>query len=159
MKITIGRLTTDEAMQRAFSATVGRRVEIDKGKALRSEHSPIRCLWYWIEFEDIPQRIVNHLTRHKAGVEWFVETSRPDRTKVKPGLRNMACMINAQALINISRTRLCNKAWHETREVWEDVRHEMRDVDAVMEDAMVPNCTYRGKCPETQPCNYQTTKE
>lgn len=161
MKITIERMTTDDAMHRAFSATCDMRVVIDKAKALRSEHSPIRCLWYWIEFEQIPQRVVNHLTRHKHGVEWFVETSRPDRAKEPTALRDMACMINAQALINISRTRLCNKAWHETLEVWEKVKAVMWYEDPLMSEAMVPNCVYRGSCTEINPCHNEnkTTKE
>lgn len=153
MKVTVEQVTPDDLMYRAFGATVGKDVAPDKFKALRAEHSPIRCLWYWVQFSEVPQRVVNHLTRHKHGVEWFVATSRPDRVAEQPDARDMACMINAQALINISRKRLCNKAWPETREVWFMVRDAMNLGDPDMAAAMVPDCCYRGECCEMQSCN------
>lgn len=152
MQIRIERITDDDTMNRAFGATVGRGVTVNKSAALHSEHSPIRCLWYWIEFSGIPQRVVNHLTRHKHGVEWFVATSRPDRISIQPDMRDMACMINAQALISISRKRLCLKAWCETVETWEAVRDEMLEIDPDMAAAMRADCMYRGRCHEMQPC-------
>jgi len=152
MIINITRVTKDNVMEAAFYATCYKHFSIDKAAALKSEHSPIRCLLYWIDFIDVPQRVVNHLTRHKIGVEWFVRTSRPDRTDKEVDLRDMSCLINAQALITMSRTRLCNKAWHETEDAWAKVKEEMMLVDPVMATAMVPNCEYRGECKEMVSC-------
>lgn len=67
---------------------------------------------------------------------------------------------NAQALINISRKRLCNCASKETREAWKQVKEEVRKVDPVMADKMVPECIYRGFCPEfMSSCGYVNTEK
>lgn len=63
-------------------------------------------------------------------------------------------VVNAQTLINISRKRLCRQASTETREVWELVKDCMEHVDAEMASVMVPNCVYRGWCPEMTCCGY-----
>lgn len=68
-------------------------------------------------------------------------------------------MANAQALINISRKRLCNKASKETREAWEKAKEAVGKVDPVMADKMVRNCVYRGFCPELECCGYCNTKK
>ena len=67
---------------------------------------------------------------------------------------------NAQALISISRKRLCNCASKETREAWKQVQDAIRKVDPVMADKMVPECIYRGFCPEfMNPCGYANTEK
>ena len=67
---------------------------------------------------------------------------------------------NAQALINISRKRLCNCASKETREAWKQVKEEVRKIDPVMADKMVPECIYRGFCPEfMSSCGYVNTEK
>lgn len=156
MQIQVIKLLPDEWMYKAFATTVGHPVKSSRARLLRSEHSPIRALWYWIDFINIPKRAYTHLVRHKIGVEWWVETSRPDRIGgdlVIPGTRTMACMANAQALINISHKRLCSKAWHETRMVWEVVVEKMLAVDVELASLMVPTCKYRnGICPEFGSC-------
>lgn len=65
---------------------------------------------------------------------------------------------NAQALINISRKRLCNCASKETREAWEQVKAKVAEVDPILAEKMVPECLYRGFCPEfMHPCGYSKT--
>ena len=67
---------------------------------------------------------------------------------------------NAQALISISRKRLCSCASKETREAWKQVQDAIREVDPVMADKMVPECIYRGFCPEfMNPCGYANTEK
>ena len=67
---------------------------------------------------------------------------------------------NAQALINISRKRLCNCASKETREAWKQVQESIREVDPIMAEKMVPECIYRGFCPEfMNPCGYSKTPQ
>ena len=61
-------------------------------------------------------------------------------------------MCNAQALINISRVRLCTQAATETHQLWWKVRETIKGIDPIMANFMVPNCIYRGFCPELIGC-------
>lgn len=132
-------------------------------RMLQAEHSPIRAKWYLLEFTDVPQYVFAHLTRHKHGVEWFIHSQRDDRrdnpvprAQMPQGaLNDGVCIINAQALINISRVRLCNLASEETQQLWRNVKTAVYQIDREMSFAMKPNCQYRGTCPEMRPC-YKT---
>lgn len=136
-----------------------------KKQILLAEHSPIRTLqfkWKWL---DIAYWVSVHYVRHWLGIVHFVSTSRTDRTGVDRNelLQNNPvdheCEANAQALINISRKRLCNKASHETREAWEAVKDEISKTDPIIASVMVPECVYRGFCPEFMSCGYCDTPE
>ncbi len=100
--------------------------------------------------------------RHWLGFDKWIGTRRSDRTGVdrnelhQDELVPMDICANAQALINISRYRLCNQAAPETREHMEDVKltiHEATDQQELA-DVMVPNCIYRCGCPEFHPCKF-----
>lgn len=83
-----------------------------------------------------------------------------DRNELKQSERVMhKCRANAQALISISRKRLCNRASPETREAWQDVKHEIANHDEVLASVMVPECIYRGFCPEMHSCGYCNTED
>ena len=69
------------------------------------------------------------------------------------------CEANAQALIFISRRRLCNQASPETRAAWQEVKEQVSAVDPVLGSVMVPECIYRGFCPEFHSCGYVNTEE
>ena len=141
-----------------------------KAKLLLAEHSPIRLLefdWTWGE---IQQWVTTHLVRQHEGCEKFVHTQRVDRNPELEGLsrdelpqgllNDMDMTANAQALINISRKRLCSCASKETREAWKQVKEAIREVDPIMADKMVPECIYRGFCPEfINPCGYANTQK
>lgn len=62
----------------------------------------------------------------------------------------MSC--NTQALINISRKRLCKKAHEETIKVWQAVKEAIAELDPVVAKYMVRECVYRGFCPEEKSC-------
>lgn len=64
---------------------------------------------------------------------------------------------NAQALINISRKRLCSQASRETREVMQEIKNQISKKDKFLADVMVKECVYRGFCPEMWSCNYDKT--
>lgn len=67
---------------------------------------------------------------------------------------------NAQSLINISRKRLCSCASKETREAWIQVKSAIAEIDPIMASKMVPECIYRGFCPEfMNPCGYSKTEK
>ena len=131
-----------------------------KRKMLAAEHSPIRLIILKIRMTDIPYWVSVHLSRHKFWIEHFVSTQRTDRTgenrneKSQNAPVNHTIVVNAQALINISRKRLCNQASAETRQVWKAVKKVVSAVEPELADAMVPECIYRGKCPELKCCGY-----
>jgi hypothetical protein len=64
----------------------------------------------------------------------------------------MSC--NAQALINISKERLCSKAHPLTIRVWNAVKNAIAEIDPIMAKHMVRKCEYRGKCTEEKGCRY-----
>lgn len=136
-----------------------------KKRIIRAEHSPIRVLTFTIRLTDVPYWVSVHLTRHKIGVEHFVSTQRTDRTGIdRDNLPQDApvshtLVINAQALINISRKRLCYQASQETRETWMDILAVLINVEPEIVDACVPECVYRGFCPELHPCGFADTEE
>jgi hypothetical protein len=135
-----------------------------KKKMLLAEHSPIRKLilaWKWI---DIKYWISVHFVRHKFGIEHFVRSQRDDRTGIprddlpQSSLVDHECEANAQAIINISRKRLCRNAHIETREAWQ------KFLDTVVKpyipelyEVCVPDCVYRGWCYEINSCGYFRT--
>lgn len=144
-----------------------------KAKMLLAEHSPIRLLEYDWSWSDIMQWVTTHLVRHHEGCEKFVHTQRSDRrtlleeynvssrNELPQGATNdMDMTANAQALINISRKRLCSCASKETREAWQQVKAAIAEIDPVMASKMVPECIYRGFCPEfMNPCGYSKTEK
>ena len=130
-------------------------------KVLISEHSPIRLgkiKWSW---DGIKSWISVHFARHWLGWDKWVSTQRTDRTNVdrdaarQDTLVNMDIEANPQALINVSRYRLCRQASDETREYMEDLKEEIVNVgQEELSDVMVPNCIYRAGCPEFTCCGY-----
>ncbi len=136
-----------------------------KIRLIRAEHSPIRKLtfsWRWV---DLPSWVSVHMVRHKIGIEHFVKTQRSDRTGVDRAQLpqgapvNHECFANAQALITISRKRLCSCASPETRKAWELVRDEVRKIEPELAHCMVKECVYRGFCPEMFGCGYDKTEQ
>lgn len=135
-----------------------------KLRLLRSEHSPIRKLLFSWRWEDLPYWVSVHFVRHKIGIEHFVKTQRSDRTGIdrsalpQGALVTHECSANAQALITISRKRLCNAASPETRQAWQLVKDAVRDCEPALAHCMVRECVYRGFCPEMFPCGYADTE-
>jgi hypothetical protein len=66
--------------------------------------------------------------------------------------------VNAQAMINISRKRLCNKASPDTKDAWQKVVKAVGEIDPIMAEKCVPNCVFRGFCPEMESCGYVNTQ-
>ena len=136
-----------------------------KRRLLLSEHSPIRKLHIGWKWSDLKYWVSVHLVRHKYGIEHFVSTQRTDRTGItrdelpQSSLVNHECEANAQALINISRKRLCHCASPETRQAWQKVKSEIALVEPELASVMVKECVYRnGLCPEMFTCGYNKTK-
>ena len=163
MKITVTKLTDYDLMNAACAATTGGSIpNIDPYRLYKSEHSPIRTQMFWIVMENIPTFVSVHMVRHKFGVEHFVRSNRPDRGGYAEANRNTpvthAMLINAQALINMARKRLCNKASKETQMVMSILRDSVGFHDAALAKAMVKDCIYRGGCYELKPCRQHVEK-
>ena len=135
-----------------------------KKRILLSEHSPIRKLcfnWKWI---DLPYWVSVHFVRHKFGIEHFVSTQRSDRTgEDRTASRQDApvmneCFANAQAVMFMSRRRLCSQASPETRAAWKQVVDAIAEQEPEIGACCVPECVYRGFCPEFKPCGYCDTE-
>ena len=165
MKITITKVTQWKDVLNAARFTQ-RKEPLDKEpsiefkkKIIKAEHSPLRCLMFNIDFYDIPNYVSVHLVRH-IHAQPFVSTSRPDidgkqiprEEQKKTDPVNMRLFLNAQEIINISKVRLCNKAEFKTRNIWRQVVEELRKIEPELANACVPQCYYRGFCPEFKSC-------
>ena len=127
-----------------------------KESLLISEHSPIRDIiikWRWA---GIKSWIATHWVRHKW--ECFVRTQRSDRTGIPRDDLPQGAEVeftgeaNVQALIDTMRKRLCYQAAPETRQSAESLKAEIRQRDPHIAKVLVPNCVYRGGCPEQKSC-------
>lgn len=173
LKVTCELVSGWEWAKRAALKTMGLKPKTKqptdnwKAKMLLAEHSPIRNVTYYISFTNIRQWVTVHLVRHWLNFVPFVHSQREDRRVLdcsrdelpQGSLNDMDVMANAQALINVSRKRLCGRASKETREAWTAAKAAVRKVDPIMADKMVPNCVYRGFCPELECCGYCKTKK
>lgn len=173
----VERVTSWKRALNAARRTIGKE-PIDKepsdswkAKMLLAEHSPIRLVEYEWTWKDIKQWVTAHLVRHHVGCEKMVHSQREDRRNLteefsinsrdelpQGTLNDMDMSANAQALINISRKRLCNCASKETKEAWLQVKEAIKSIDPIMAEKMVPECLYRGFCPEfMNSCGYANT--
>ena len=129
-----------------------------KREILISEHSPIRSMsvkWQWV---NIPSWVATHFSRHKW--ECFIKTQRTDRTGVirdklpQDAPVNFTGEANVQHLIDTARKRLCKLASRETRKYMEELKASIYLHEPEISHVMVPNCIYRGGCPEPSGCGW-----
>lgn len=129
-----------------------------KREILISEHSPIRSIsvkWIW---KNIPSWVATHWSRHKW--ECFIKTQRSDRTGIsrdklpQDSPVNFTGEANTQHLIDTFRKRLCMMASGQTRRYAEDFKRTLKPVEPEISDVLVPNCIYRGGCPEPDGCSW-----
>ena len=129
-----------------------------KQKLLISEHSVIRLLtitWDWI---GIKSWVATHWVRHKW--ECFVSTKRTDRTGVnrdelpQDTLVDFMGNANSQNLIDTMLKRLCYQSAAETRVYAEGLKANIREIEPELAFVLVPNCIYRGGCPEMKNCGF-----
>jgi len=136
-----------------------------KRRMLLCEHSPIRQLLIRCKWYELKSWVSVHFVRHKVGIEHWVRSQREDRTGIKrdelpqSNLVEHEFLANAQAMINISRKRLCNQASPETREAWKAVLEAIKDDQPELYKVCVPDCIYRGWCYEFKSCGYHKTEE
>lgn len=147
----------DDCRATVGKGALGREPSRDfRRRLLLAEHSPIRDLsvkWRW---QDIPHWVGVHWVRHKW--ECFVRTQRTDRTGVsrdklpQDAPQSFTGEANVQHTIDTWRKRLCGQAARETVRYAEDFKLALGEADREWADVLVPNCVYRGGCPELRSC-------
>ena len=130
-----------------------------KNAILISEHSPIREIivkWSWPK---IKSWVATHWSRHKW--ECYIQTQRTDRTGVNRDDLPQSAEVsfcgsaNVQHLIDTFRKRLCaGQVSPETREYAMDFKATLAYEEPEISNVLVPNCVYRGGCPELNPCDH-----
>lgn len=128
-----------------------------KKTLLIAEHSPIRLLDFYWEWNDIPYWVSTEWSRHKF--EKFISTQRNDRQDnydrnkaPQDSPVKMNCNANMQHCIDAWRKRMCHQATDEARSLAEDFKEELHKTHPYESDILVPNCIYRCGCPELSCC-------
>lgn len=130
-----------------------------KRRILMAEHAPIRDIIVKFAWHGIKYWVAMHWKTHTW--ESRVDTQRNDRQErydrnkaPQDALVDFIGDANAQHLIDTGRKRLCRQASDETREYAEDLKITLHGWEPEISDSMVPNCVYRGGCPEMQTCGH-----
>lgn len=159
MEIKIEKITDEPLMQWACSMTIDQASSATLDSIYKCEHSPMRTQLFKVELRDIPTYVSVHLVRHNQGVTHFVKSNRDDRCgrgklidRMSPV--NHGMIINAQALINMAKKRLCKQADNRTYNVMSMLKSAMKVADPALAKYMVPECEYRRGCNELKPCGH-----
>lgn len=164
MKTEIVQVRDDWRLIKNACRTTARKEATDKDaadsfkrKILLSEHSPIRLFEVYWRWRGIKYWLSTEWSRHKF--EKFISTQRNDRQTDydrnearQDAPVNFDGYANMQSLIDAWRKRLCFQATDEARELAEDFKRELHKTNPLEADVLVPNCVYRGGCPEFQSC-------
>lgn len=127
-------------------------------KLIKSEHSPLRGRIYLVTMK-VPYFVAMHFRTHHVGIDHFISTSRTDRTgeserPPQTALVTYTAILNAQAILNTSRKRMCLKSSPETRKAWTDVVSELNKVDPLLAEECKPQCLHLGRCTEFKSCGF-----
>lgn len=130
-----------------------------KRRILMAEHSPIRDITVKFRWRNIPYWVAMHWKTHHW--ESRVNSQRNDRQKEYDRTKapqdvpvDFIGDANVQNLIDTWRKRLCRQASPETRAYAEDFKEALREQEPEAASVLVPNCVYRGFCPEMNPCGW-----
>lgn len=137
-----------------------------KHAMLLARHSPLREFRIRVIIEDLPRWIADQLVRHTVGVNNFMATMRPDRTKrLLRDQQSMADLTTFQQTYNIDsflsmcRTRLCVGAVSkETREVIQNVVQILSHTEPEIAMYCAPPCIHQGGCKEKALCDLTNGK-
>lgn len=133
-----------------------------KRRILMAEHSPIRDITVKFRWNYIPYWVAMHWKTHHW--ESRVNSQRNDRQKEYDRTKapqdvpvDFIGDANVQSLIDTWRKRLCRQAAPETRRYAEDFKETLYEQEPEIASVLVPNCVYRGFCPEMYPCGWWDT--
>ena len=137
-----------------------RSKRIDRG----GEDFSIECYDFGQRLDLIAENIDEGITADKAQALTDALNDMETEVKTWPNRfdryapTDLACIINAEALINMAHKRLCSKASKETREVVEILRDKVAEVDRALARMMVRPCVaHGGICREPKCCGYNQT--
>jgi hypothetical protein len=161
MQVTVTKITDYDTLRRAAAATVRNGCAgIDPLTMYVAQHSPIRSQIFEVQMDDLPVAYSTHLLRHGVGFDFQgALTHRDDRggdgdavvTRLTPTKHMM--ILNAQAVINVARWRLCFKAHNITNEIIGLILEGVRACDPALARVMMPNCFWQGGiCNEPRMC-------
>lgn len=125
-----------------------------KRKILISEHDPIRDIEIKFIWRDIKYWVAMHWKTHiwrcRTDSQRNDRQTRYDRNKApQDALVDFIGDPNVQHGIDTMRKRLCFQAAPETRSYAEDLKVALALCgEQEISDTLVPNCVYRGGCPE-----------
>lgn len=71
---------------------------------------------------------------------------------------NLAMLINAEAIMDMSAKRLCAKASKETREIWQHALDLIEEVDPDLVKFCKKPCVLSGVCRESKSCGYMASE-
>jgi thymidylate synthase (FAD) len=75
----------------------------------------------------------------------------------------VVCKINLRTLIDMSHQRMCARAYWEFRQLFRDIRRELKDYSEewsyLVDTYFEPKCDYLGYCPEKFTCGKMNPKE
>lgn len=70
---------------------------------------------------------------------------------------------NLRNLIDMAHQRMCNRAYWEFRELFDDIRNALNNYSYewkyIVENYFVPKCEYLGECPENHGCGMYENKQ
>ncbi len=123
---------------------------------LKAEHSPINVLTYSWKWVDIPYWVSMELRTHRIGIpqdeyQHWIRSQRKEKMRGKlpqDAPVNHIVQANAQALINVSKKRLCYRPSKQAQEAWQMVLTALQPLEPELVKCCVPMCVYRGFCPE-----------
>ena len=152
MRIEVTDITGTGLMQWAMKRCGAKRLH-EPLAMYRARHSVLYARLFWVDIEGVTNRVHSHLVRSSVGVDWWVESQRPDRGG-KPGLRNMSCLINSEALIVLAQKRLCKRAFDDTRDAVLAIRDAIEEYDPALAAVMQPRCVWEGRCRQERSCGW-----
>jgi peptidyl-prolyl cis-trans isomerase D len=91
---------------------------------------------------------------NQTGEAQWITSSQYERATLDDNNLKFINTINAQAVIQISRLRLCNAAWKETVDCWRQILSAINDIDPSVPSWCCPRCVQMGACPERKCCNF-----
>lgn len=161
--ITVRKLTDVSLLREMAEMTTGKPCKMSLETAYRNAHSLIRSQIFAIKFYGIPTSVMGHLVRH-VHAQPYVLSHRPDRNPDAVDLgrqtpTDMALLLNAEEIINISKARLCAKAAWETREVWRKTLEIIEEADPDLVKFCKRPCILAGICRESKPCGFMASNE
>ena len=127
-----------------------------KFQILKAEHSPINVLQFSWKWADIPYWVSMELRTHRIGIaqdeyQHWIRSQRieKDRGSIRQDAPvSHIAQANAQAIINVSKKRLCLRASKAAREAWQMFLTALQPMEPEIVKCCIPMCIYRGWCPE-----------